>query len=226
MIIGEVIQRVQSLYSKGVESDDSRLSRRHIYNKLLTVRARVTVQELRKNRPYSEWDEQSIDCIEMEIVKYIPCGGGKTCPLMKSKHPLPAAITPNATEGITVKSYDSMITFSRTSSDNYKYLKGNKYTSKKPYYFISDNYLYLLNSRMKKAFVSGIFRDPIKAERLNLQYQNLDTCFNNNGVSFYTPPELIEAIIELSSKELIEIFYSMREDITNNTRDNLAQESK
>ena len=39
MTVGDLIQRVQSLYSKGVESDDSRLTRRHIYNKLLSVRS-------------------------------------------------------------------------------------------------------------------------------------------------------------------------------------------
>ena len=33
MKIGEIVTRVQSLYSKGVASDDSRLSNRLIYNK-------------------------------------------------------------------------------------------------------------------------------------------------------------------------------------------------
>ena len=35
MKIKEIIQRVQSLYSKGVQSDDTRLSDRHIYNKMV-----------------------------------------------------------------------------------------------------------------------------------------------------------------------------------------------
>ena len=48
MKIGEIIQRIQSLYSKGVESDDTRLMSRHIYNKLLTVRARLISQDAKK----------------------------------------------------------------------------------------------------------------------------------------------------------------------------------
>ena len=38
MIIGDIIQRIQSLYSKGVQSDDTRLKSRHIYNVLITNR--------------------------------------------------------------------------------------------------------------------------------------------------------------------------------------------
>ena len=46
----ELIQRVQSLYSKGVQSDDSRLTSRHIYNKLTTVRAKLVTEEAKKNQ--------------------------------------------------------------------------------------------------------------------------------------------------------------------------------
>lgn len=226
MLIGEVIQRVQSLYSKGVETDNSRLSRRHIYNKLLTVRGRVIVQELRKNRPLSEWDLQPLHCIPMAKQKPIPCGGNYSCPFMKSKEPLPGAITPDATENVEVTSFDGRIHFSRTTFENYKYLKGNKYTSRKPFYYIHDFYLYLINSKMTSAHIHGIFRDPIVAWRKHLEYQDKDTCFNNNGVGFFTPPELTEAIIEISSKELIEGFVPMREDITNDSRDSLLQETK
>ena len=45
MTTGEVIQRIQSLYSKGVQSDDSRLRPRHIYNKLLSTTAKLYEQQ-------------------------------------------------------------------------------------------------------------------------------------------------------------------------------------
>ena len=50
MTNGEIIQRVQSMYSKGVESDDSRLRARHIYNKLLTTTAKLYQQQKNKKQ--------------------------------------------------------------------------------------------------------------------------------------------------------------------------------
>ena len=38
---------VQSMYSHGVQSDDSRLSGRHIYSKLVSARARLIEKELK-----------------------------------------------------------------------------------------------------------------------------------------------------------------------------------
>ena len=50
MTNGEIIQRIQSMYSKGVESDDSRLRPRHIYNKLLTTTAKLYQQQKNKKQ--------------------------------------------------------------------------------------------------------------------------------------------------------------------------------
>ena len=50
MYIKEVIERIQSLYSKGVSSDESRLSDRHVYNKVLSVRMQLLSQQLKKKQ--------------------------------------------------------------------------------------------------------------------------------------------------------------------------------
>lgn len=226
MKIGDSIERVQSLYSKGVDTDDSRLSSRHIYNKLLTIRGKLMVQRLRKNQPLSEWDLQPLHCIEMISQAPIPCGDNYSCPFMKSKYLLPSAITADETENVVVTSFDGMTTFSRTTFETYKYLSGNKYTAKKPYYFIHDNYLYLINSKMTKAHMHGIWRDPIEVWRLHMDYQGKSTCFENTEVKFFTPLEEIETMIEISVIELIQAFNQSREDISNNSRDSALEETK
>ena len=65
MKIGEIVTRIQSLYSKGVASDDSRLSNRLIYNKMLTVRSRLVVEQAKKKQRISRWNYQTISCIEL-----------------------------------------------------------------------------------------------------------------------------------------------------------------
>lgn len=225
-MIGEVIQRIISLYSKGVESDDARLSRRHVYNKLLTVRARLIVERIRKNQPLSEWDLQPLHCIEMVSQKSIPCGPSYKCPFMKSKYPLPPAVTADNTENVEVTSFDGAMHFSRTTFEAYKYLNGNKYSARKPYYYIHDNYLYLINSRMTKAHMHGIWRDPAQVWRMHLTYQGKDTCFSNNDIEIFTPLETLERMIEMSAIELLQIFNQGREDISSNSRDTILEESK
>ena len=58
MKVIEIIQRIQSLYSKGAQSDDSRLSDRHIYNKLLTLRSKYISQQAKKKQKVNQWNFQ------------------------------------------------------------------------------------------------------------------------------------------------------------------------
>ena len=223
MKIGDVIQRVSSLYSKGADTDETRLSRRHIYNKLLTVRATHTIQRLNQGRPFSEWDLQPLHCISMTEQKAIPCGASYECPFMKSASPIPSALTNDDTENVVVTNFNGQIIFSRTSFETYKYLMGNKYGYKKPFYFIHDNYLYLINSRMEKAHMHAIWRNPIEVWRMHLTNQEKSTCFDNNDVEFFTPEEMIEGIVRVAHDELVKDFVQMTEDITNDSKDSLLQ---
>src|SRR5690606_20582736 len=95
MTTGEIIQRIQSLYSKGVNSDDSRLSNRHIYNKLLTVRSRIISQEAKKKQRISSWNYQTIPCIELIKVEAhnCPCIPPLGCQILRSRYPLPKPLS-------------------------------------------------------------------------------------------------------------------------------------
>ena len=56
----EALQRVLSLYSKGVPAASARLSRRHAWNKLITVRERVITQQINKNQKISKRCYQTV----------------------------------------------------------------------------------------------------------------------------------------------------------------------
>ena len=95
MIIKEVIQRVQSLYSKGVESDDTRLSSRHIYNKLLTVRAKLFQEKINKKQFISPYSYSEFNCIELIKVPVheCPCVPPLGCCTLRSKYKFPPILT-------------------------------------------------------------------------------------------------------------------------------------
>ncbi len=63
--IGEAIQRVQSMYSKGVQSRSSRLSARHIYSALITARSILIKQQSNKNQKANQWTYQVLPCVEL-----------------------------------------------------------------------------------------------------------------------------------------------------------------
>jgi len=54
MKVEEAIQRVQSMYSRGLQSKDSRLSSRHIYSALCSGRATLIQQQIDKGQKLSD----------------------------------------------------------------------------------------------------------------------------------------------------------------------------
>ena len=114
----EIIQRVQSLYSKGVQSDNSRLSSRHIYSKLLTSRSKLLHQKLSKRQKISQFNYQTLPCVELiEAPKNeCPCLPPVGCTILKSKYPLPkvlVSLNAHAIEYVT--SVDGAISYDETT---------------------------------------------------------------------------------------------------------------
>ena len=130
MKIGEISQRVQSLYSKGVSSDDSRLSSRHIYNKLLTTRAKLISEQAKKKQRVSQWNYQVISCIELIKVPAheCPCLPPIGCDMLRSKYKLPKPLSGLSGSLIqTVTTIDRGKKLNEVSMNAVKSLTGNKY---------------------------------------------------------------------------------------------------
>lgn len=234
MLIGEVIQRVQSLYSKGVQSDDSRLSSRHIYNKLVTVRTKLLSQKAAKKQKISQWSYQTLPCIELVPAlyyesSYLPAIG---CQILKSRYPFPKLITDLNEHVIqSVTSVDGEVIYSEINWSEKKYKKANKYTASKPDFVIRNNYLFVTHKNGPKIITAtGLFEDPIEAE--NYPRYCPDTsgvnpdCINILDKRFPMEDELIDTLIEVSANELIVLFSKGVEDLTNNSEDSIPEQSK
>lgn len=67
--IGELVLRVQNLYSRGAASDDSRLSNRLIYSKMKSARAFILDQHKRQMNVKNLYEY--LDCVSLiEVSKY------------------------------------------------------------------------------------------------------------------------------------------------------------
>lgn len=231
MILGELIQRIQSLYSKGVQSQSSRLKNRHIYNKLLTLRARLISQEYKKKQRISSFNFQTIPCVELIKVPThdCPCIPPTGCTIVRSKHKLPKPLSGLNGHIITnVTSIDRNIKIDEVTLAEAKYLSGNKYTSKRANYFIHNDYLYLtIPTKIQVVSVTGLFEDPIEVKQFR------DSCDSNNNqcidylnTEFPIDLDMIDTLIEMSLIELIQVFSQGIEDTSTNSRDSHLQQSK
>lgn len=233
MLVKDIIQRVQSLYSKGVQSDDTRLSNRHIYNKMVTVRSKLLSQEAKKKQKISQWNYQTLTCIELITVPAheCPCLPTLGCEVLRSKYELPEPLTGlNGSLIEWVRTIEKSIKIDYISINALNAQKGNKYTAKKLQYFIENGYLYISTpSKLKVVSLKAVFEDPIVADT----FENYcDTCEDCNKCvdyleeNFPIDNDMLDTLVELTVQEVVILFQQNRENITNDSRDNLKEQSK
>lgn len=225
MLLGEAIQRVQSLYSKGVQSDDTRLTSRHIYSALLSARSTLINQQSNKSQKVSQWSYQPLPCVELIKAPLHECAciPSEGCMILRSKYKLPeflANLDNHLIEYVT--SMDGNIRFDESKFETNKYLSGNKYTGKKPDFYIRNGYLYVtILTQLKAITVSGLFHDIIAAYRFPSLCEDCVECQCRDIMEYEFPIDgrLTTALVEIANRELIVLMKQMEEDKHNNASD-------
>lgn len=233
MKIIEAIQRVQSLYSHGVQSRDSRLTTRHIYSALMSARSTLIQQQLDKNQSVGQWAYQSLRCIELipSNIHECPCVPSIGCTILRSKHKLPKTII-GLSAGIirAVTSLDGKQRFDDTTFETAKYLKGNKYTGNKANVLIFNEYLFLTTKQYLKAVTGlGLFSDVIAAYMFpSICDEDCEDCLCVDPLEFNLPIDgrLETALIQIANEELIALFEQTEEDKSSNSSDDTGGTGK
>lgn len=235
MIIREIIQRVLSAYSKGVSSDDVRLTKRHIYNKLLTTRALLLSREVNKKRKLSVWNYSTLPCVEIvEITsnEECPCIPDVGCSVYRSKHKLPKPIVSLSSymiKGVYSTDAQRSIKFTEVSVNQSKYTKGGKYSSNNNKYMLHNGYIYII-SKVAPIAVSI----DLLVEDIMEAYNFINYC-NNNSVDcadkilekeFPIDGYLLEPLIQITIDELVSGFSKSLQDSLNNSQDNAISNFK
>lgn len=235
MIIRTAIQRVQSLYSKGVQSRSSRLSNRNIYYKLISVRSKVVTNEEKKKQKISSWTYQTLSCIELIEVptNECPCTLQSGCMILRSKYPIPSLMTGMDRHLIqSVTGLEGKLVLTEINFEDKKYAKGNKFTSLSPDYFIrplkGGNFLYVtVTTRIPTVNLTALFDDPIEAYLYPTSCGDNDfACVSYLDLEFPIDDDQMDALIELAAAELIDRFTSRRQDDSNNTIDDIVENGK
>lgn len=230
MVIEEVLQRIESLYSKGVPSKDSRLTRRQIYNGLLTARSTVLSSQSNRKNTISQFSYQILPCVEMidANIHECPCTPDIVEKIKRTRYMIPKLISDNTGMLIqSVTNLDGTVSFDETDFDTMKFETGNKFTAKKKKYFIRNGYLYTTNTNLMEfgsITISGLFENPVEA------YTYPTTCFevtapaclpclDYNKLEFPVDQKLLESILSFIKKEFVILFPQMKEDKAANAND-------
>lgn len=235
MIIREIIQRVLSAYSKGVSSDDVRLTKRHIYNKLLTTRALLLSREVNKKRKLSAWNYSTLPCVEIiEITsnEECPCIPDVGCSVYRSKHKLPKPIISLSSymiKGVYSTDAQRSIKFTEVSVNQSKYTKGGKYSSNNNKYMLHNGYIYII-SKVAPIAVSI----DLLVEDIMEAYNFVNYCNNNSTdcadkileKEFPIDGYLLEPLIQITIDELVSGFSKSLQDSLNNSQDNTISNFK
>lgn len=226
MLVKEVIQRVQSLYSKGVQSDDSRLTPRHIYSKLIAVRNKLVTEKLNKKQKISRWNYQVLQCIKLiKIPTYdCPCVPPVGCSVWRTVSKIPKPLTNLNKDMIqSVTSIDGAVQFSETSWEAQKYKLGNRYTAYKPDYYIHDGYMFFVGKHIPKMVtITGLFEDPMEIVFVSYcDEETITDCTSPLDQDFPIDAEDVEPMIQIAIQELVGVFGQRQQDLYNNTLDDI-----
>jgi len=230
MILNEIIQRIQSLYSKGVQSDDTRLKSRHIYNKIVTVRSKLIEQKSDKSKSLSQWAYQTIPCVELiKAPPYeCPCIPPVGCVIYRTKNKVPNILVDKKGHLIqSVTSLDGHIIFSEISWTEKQYKNGNKYTAKHPDYFFRNEYLYVTSVKPPKLIaITALFEDPIAAMNFASCCEGDSTdCSSPLDMDFPMEGTMIDTLVDMASQELIDKFNRNIEDLRNDSKNSSSEQT-
>lgn len=229
MTIREAIQAVQSMYSKGVQSKDTRLSSRQIYFELLNGRSSVIRNLSNKNQFIGEWNYQTLPCVELIklTIHELNCVVDENCVILRSKNPIPRII-PDMEANIIkyISSIDGTnLRFEVQDFQNVRYNRGNKYTSKKSKVYLRNGYLYLTN----KTILTGITMEALFEDAIEVyNFPNICgdctecKCKDVTEIDFPVDRVILDNVLSIANQSLLSIFLQMSEDKSDNASDDIA----
>lgn len=217
------------MYSRGVQSKDSRLATRHIYSELLTARSEILRQKSNKGQLISRWAYQTIPCIDLIKAKPYECQGlpiNIAGDVLRTKYKLPSIVTDSSRPLITfITTLDGLTRFDYITFEANKYSPGNKYTAVKPNFLIKNGYGFITHRlELKGVMLEAIFDDPLEAYLFPSSCTACGDCACKDMQDYNFPIDraLLKATTQLANNNLILLFKQMTQDKTNNASDDTS----
>lgn len=205
MILGDIIQRISSLYSRGIERNSNKLSERHIYNKIITIRSLLLYRKINKKQKISIQNYQTLSmALDNDVSNNV----------IRTENFVPNIV--NSFDNYLIDfvgNWDESVLYSRVSSLEFRYRNANKYTKSLPVYTINDRHIYVNEYDDGLISIKALFEDPLEVYRLQDRYK----CVSSLDLEFPIDSTLLDSLVQLCVEELIMLFQSPKNEKENGT---------
>lgn len=223
---GDFVSEIRN-HLKALNKDDS-LSARYI----LSI-AYEYITYLIKNRPFSSTMRDTTVfkeavCVELQRVNYITCHCPliefKTCDkIMKSKKPIPSMFI--GAKGRIIESIlnidGSEIYHRLETPQDYTKSKRRQFGKNRKYFYIHEDYLYLLNTTNEIVSINAMFYDEQEVDCLS-NCADCDRCKSKLDNRFICPQEFLSTVRD----QTLQLILSGNKRITEDTNPDLDNNQK
>lgn len=175
-----IIDDIRAIASSGSNPNEFKIPDEQIAYWVSQVRATLIGQSLAKKDDINDTWLQTISCFKLESADASECClVSSDCYVLKTVLPLPTTLdTWKSNWIVSVTTMDGS-PISKSNRFANKYQKHNKYTGKSMYYYLKDNYIYVVNNMVLTYInVTALFQDPMDLA----EYASCDgTCFTSDS---------------------------------------------
>jgi len=192
--LNKIAYAILNSYRGGRSSNDDPISIQQIKYHIINMRATLLRQDMNKNNELNYHAEQSLGCVEMELVDQVECCNfSSDCYILRSKQQIPETIRLKQKSGFTfIGTPEGKKRFPLETPTRAEKMSWRPFTGKSPRSFVLNNYVYVTNSLgIEIINVRGIFADPTKAK--NFKTCEGDPCYTDDS-EFPIPEDMITEI--------------------------------
>lgn len=213
-------------YYGGVPGDDSDLSETQVMKWIIRARATILRQELTDHKAQSSFISW-VPCVRMELVNPAECCGFETdCKVLRSVKKIPRTINLGtksnyitSVTSVPTKGFNNITQFDEIGYLAAKHDSGSRYTSKRPKWFLLDDYLYIISGDnlagklVEKVSIYGIFEDLEDLAKLGDCEDK--PCFDPNSTPFPLSEDLVGNVVKMIIAEKFPVLKNTRTDNAN-----------
>jgi len=212
----EITDDIRAIASSGSNPDDFKIPDEQIMFWVNQVRATLIGQSLAKKDDINDIWLQQISCMALELADESECCLAPSgCFVLKTIRQVPNTIDTwknNWVVSVTTALGDSI---SKSNQFSNKYQKYNKYTGDSKYYYLKNNYIYVVNDVVLEMInVQALFEDP-------LELSQFPTCSGGVCFSVESPypisANMASMITDIVIKTKVQPFMSFPSDNANDS---------
>ena len=216
-----IIDDIRAIASSGANPNEFRIPDEQISYWVSQIRAMLIGQSLAKKDDLNDTWLQTISCMELELADATECClAPSDCYVLKTVEKLPSTIdTWRANWVVSVTTADGT-PISKSNQFSNRYQKYNKYTGTSRYYYLKNDYVYIVNDTLLEMInVTGLFQDPMDlADFTSCE----GTCFTPESlypVSANMASSITDIIIKTKVMPLLQLPQDTRNDGQNQPDD-------